>query len=234
MKPMKSWQSVLINGCITVVAVFVAIGIFVPNAPPDKTKGIPEALNVQIKDIQLKLNAIEDAILKQKEQAAIIPAPSEPARKSESLLKLDQKLDMVLGKLSILENKSTRTQVPQTFGRSFGPPMAPRGLPPALSSTGQGPASWIDSLPDDKKREVEIIFEENAIRIREKLPPPDPNGGMPDRETITSVMKENDLLLKQELKTILAEEEYQQFLDSHPNPTGKAPTLPGLQREPMN
>ena len=137
MKPMKSWQSILINGCITVVAVFVAIGIFVPNAPPDKTKEIPEALNAQIKDIQLKLNAIEDAILKQKEQAAIIPAPSEPARKSEGLLKLDQKLDMILGKLSVLENKSTGA--PQTFRRSFGPPMAPPMGPacvPALTFGG--------------------------------------------------------------------------------------------------
>ncbi|MBT3259246.1 MAG: hypothetical protein HN366_22730, partial [Deltaproteobacteria bacterium] len=204
---MKSWQGILINGCITVLAVFAAVGLFLPDAPPDKTKEIPEALNVQIKDIQLKLNTIEDAVLKQKEQAAITPAPSESSKNPEALLKLDRKLDMVLGKLAVLENQRSRTQAPQTFGRSFGPPMAPRGLPPALSATGQGPASWIDSLPDDKKREVEVIFEENAIRIREKLPPPDPNGRMPDRETVISVMKENDLLLKQELKTILTDEE---------------------------
>ena len=227
---MKSWQGILINGCITVLAVFVAVGLFLPDAPPDKTKEIQEALNAQIKDIQLKLNAIENAILKQKEQAAITPAPSEFTKNPEALAKLDQKLDMVLGKLSILENKSTHSQAPQTFGRSFGPPMAPRGLPPALSSTGKGPASWIDSLSDDKKREVEIIFEEYAIRVREKLPPPDPNGGMPDRETITSVMKENDLWLKQELKTVLTGEEYQQFLDSRPSPAAQAPILPGMQR----
>lgn len=226
---MKSWQGILINGCITVLAVLVAIGIFTPDAPPDRAKEIQEALNAQIKDIQLKLNAIEGAVLKQKEQAAIPPATSEPAKNSEALLKLDQKLDMILGKLSILENKSTHTQAPQTFGRSFGPPMIPRQPPPSLSAAGQGPASWIDNLPDDKKREVEIIFEEYAIRIREKLPPPDPNGGMPDRETVTSVMKENDLWLKQELKTVLTREEYQQFLDSHPSPASQAPILPGMQ-----
>ncbi len=226
---MKSWQGILINGCITVLAVFSAIGIFTPDAPLDRENEIQEALKTQIKDIQLKLNAIEDAVLKQKEQASTTPAPSQPAKKSDALLKLDQKLDMVLGKLSILENKSTHTQAPQTFGRSFGPPMAQRGLPPALSSSRKGPASWIDNLPDHKKREVEIIFEEYAIRIREKLPPPDPNGGMPDRETITSVMKENDLWLKQELKTVLTGEEYQQFLDSRPSPTTKTPMLPGMQ-----
>ena len=229
---MKSWQGILINGCITVLAVFVAIGVFTPDAPPDRTKEIQAALNAQVKDIQLKLSAIEDAVLKQKEQAVITPAPSEPAKKSDALPKLDQKLDMILGKLAVLENQRSRTQAPPNFGRSFRPPMTPRGLPPALSSTGKGPASWIDNLSDDKKREVEIIFEENAIRLREKLPPPDPDGRLPDRETITSVMRENDLLLKQELKAILTDNEYQQFLDSHPSPMVQTPKLPGIQRNP--
>jgi len=229
---MKSWQDVLTNGCITVLAVFVAVGVFTPDAPPDRTKEIPEALNAQIEDIQLKLSSIEKAILKQKEQVLITSAPDESTKNPEVLTKLDQKLDMILGKLSILEDKSIRTQAPQTFGRSFGPPMAPRGLPPALSATSQGPSNWIDSLPDDKKREVEIIFEEYAMRVREKLPPPGPDGRLPDRETITSVMTENDLLLKQELKTILTDEVYQQFLDSRPSPMIQTPKLPSIQRNP--
>ena len=227
---MKSWQDILINGCITVLAVFVAIGAFTPDAPPDRTKEIQAALNAQVEDIQLKLNAIEDAVLKQKEQAVITPAPSEPAKKSEALPKLDQKLDMILGKLAVLENQRSRTQAPQNFGRSFRPPMVPRGLPPALSATGKGPTIWIDSLPDDKKQEVEIIFEEHLQRMRDKLPPPGPDGRAPDRETVAGIMKENGLQLRQELKTILNEEEYQQFLDSHPGPVTQPPRLPGIQR----
>ena len=227
---MKSWQGILINGCVTVLAVFAAIGMFTPDAPPDMAKEIPEALNAQIKDIQLKLNAIEDAILKQDEQAAITSVASEPAKNSEALLKLDQKLDMILGKLAVLENKSTRIQVPQTFGRSFRSPMAPRQPPPSLSEKGQGPSSWIDGLPEDKKREVEIIFEEHLQRMRNNLPPPDPNGNLPDRETISKVMKEGDLLLKQDLKAVLDEEEFQQFLDSHPEPKIEFPKLPAVQR----
>lgn len=226
---MKSWQEILINGCITALAVFAAMGIFTPDAPPDKTKEIPEALNAQIKDIQSKLNAIEVAILKQKEHAAIAPAPSEPEKKSEALLKLDRKLDMILGKLAVLENQRSRTQAPQTFGRSFGLPMAPRGLPPALSAAGQGPSSWIDNLPDDKKREVKLIFQDNIMRMREKLPPPEPDGSAPDHQIITEVMKESDLLLKQELKTILTAEEYQQFLDANPDPMVQMPNLPSIQ-----
>jgi hypothetical protein len=226
---MKSWQGVLINGCITVLAVFAAMGLFLPDAPPDRTKEIREALNAQIKDIQLKLNAIEDAILKQKEQAAITLAPSEPAKNTETLPKLDQKLDTILGKLAVLENQRSRIQAPQTFGRSFRSPMIPRQPPQSLSAKGQGPKSWINNLPDDKKREVEIVFEENANRLRENLPPPDPNGNLPDRETVTSIMKENHLLLKQELKTILSEEEYQLFLDSLPRHIMPTPRLPGIQ-----
>ena len=232
---MKSWQGILINGCVTVLAVFVAVGIFTPDAPPDRTKEIQEALNAHVKDIQLKLNVIEGAILKQKEQASITPAPSQPAKKSDALLKLDQKLDMILGKLSILENKSARTQAPQTFGRSSGPPpMVPRQLPQSFSKKGEPPTSWIDGLPDNKKREVEIIFEEHLQQMRNNLPPPDPNGKLPDRETITRIVKENDLLLKQELQAILNEKEYQQFLDSHPEPTMLSPKLPAIRGNPVN
>ena len=232
---MKSWQSTLINGCITVLSVFVAVGIFTPDAPPDKVKEIPEAFHAQIKDIKLKLNAIEDAVLKQKEQASIITVASEPVKKAEALLKLNQKLDMILGKLSVLENKNTDPQTPRTLGRSFGPPpMPPRHLPPSFSAKGGNPTNWINNLPDDKKREVKIIFEERLQQVRSNLPPPDPNGKLPDRETITRIVKENDLLLKQELQAILNEKEYQQFLDSHPEPTMLSPKLPAIRGNPVN
>ena len=230
---MKSWQGILINGCITVLAVFMAVGLFLPDAPPDKTKEIPEALNAQIKDVRLKLTAIEDAILKQKEQAAITPAPSEPTENPGALAKLGQKLDMILGKLAVLENQGSGAQAPQTFGRSFGSsPMLPGQLPTSLFAKGHNPRSWIDNLPDDKKQEVEIILQENAIRIREKLPPPDPDGTLPDRETVTRIIKENDLLLKQELKAVLNEEEYQQFQDAHPRLRIQFPKRPTTQRNP--
>jgi hypothetical protein len=228
---MKSWQSILINGCITVVVVFAAIGIFMPEAPPDKTKEIQESLDAQVKSIQLKLNGIEEAILKKKERVLISPAPGGPEMDSEALSKLEQKLDIILGKLSVLENQRSSTrQAPQTFGHSSGSPMGPRAFPPSLSAAGRGISSWIDTLSDDKKREVEIIFEEHFSRIRDKLPPPNPDGSAPDRKTVVSIIKENDLLLREELKTVLSGEEYQQFLVSHPEPETQSPKLPGMQR----
>lgn len=229
---MKSWKIILINGCVTVLAMFAVMGIFLPDAPPDRTKEIQESLDAQVKEIQLKLNIIEEAILKQKERVLVSPASGGPAKDSEALSKLERKLDMILGKLTVLENRGTGTQGSQTFGRSFRPPMKPPQLPPQLSATGQGPSSWIDSLPEDKKREVEIIFEEHLQRMRNSLPPPDPDGRPPDREAVMRVVKENDLLLKQGLKGILNEKEYQQFLDSHPEPSIQSPKLPAIRGDP--
>ena len=229
---MKSWQSILINACVTALVVFAAIGLFLPHAPPDKTKELREALSKQIDGIQLKLSAIEDAISKQKKQEPLTTAHQEPLDYSGALSKLNQKLDMVLGKLAVLENKETSAQGPNTFRRSSAPPIIQRQAPPAFSAKGQTPSNWIDTLPDDKKREVEIIFEDHLRQLREKLPPPDPDGKLPDREAISSIVQESDRLLKQDLKAVLSEEEYQQFLDSHPRPRGQLPNPPAVQRNP--
>ena len=225
---MKSWQIILTNGCVTVLTVFVTMGIFIPDAPPDKSKKLQESLDAQVKSVQLKLNIIEEAILKQKERVLVSPASGGSAKNSEALRKLERKLDMILGKLTVLENRGSGTQGPQTFGRSFRPPMKL----PQLSAKEEGPSSWIDTLPEDKKREVEIIFEEHLQRMRNSLPPPDPDGRPPDRETVIRVVKENDLFLKQDLKGILNEKEYQQFLNSHPEPAIQSPKLPVIRGNP--
>ncbi len=229
---MKSWQGILINACVTALAVFVAIALFLPDAPPDKTKEIREVLGKQIDGVQLKLNAIEDEISKQEKQAPFTTTQPKPLDNSEALSKLNQKLDMVLGKLAVLENNDRPAPGPNTFRRSSAPPMIQRQAPPAFSAKGQKPSNWIDTLPDDKKREVKIIFEDHLQQLRDKLPPPDPDGKLPDRETIRSVVQESDLLLKQDLKAVLSEEEYQQFLDSHQQSRGQLPKLPAIQRNP--
>jgi len=229
---MKSWQIILINVFVTALVVFAAIGLFLPHAPPDKTKELREALSKQIDGIQLKLGAIEDAISKQKKQAPLTTAYREPQDNSKAFSSLNQKMDMVLGKLAVIENNDSSVRGPNTFRRSSAPPMIQRQIPPAFSAKGQTPSNWIDTLPDDKKQEVELIFEDHLQQLRDKLPPPDPDGKLPDREAIRSVVQESDLLLKQDLKAVLSEEEYQQFLDSHPQPGGQLPKPPAIQRNP--
>jgi hypothetical protein len=224
LKPMKSWQSILINGCITVVAVFVANNIFVPDAPPDKTKEIPEALNAQIKNIQLKLNAIEEGLSNQK--VATNPSSGKPTKGLENLQKLDRKLDMVIGKISFLEKKIDDIQLAPASKPSY-PTAIPGQREMGTQRGGANPAGWLDNISATKRSEVEVVFEENANRIREKLPP-GPDGQLPDPELMQEVMEESDRELKEELKRVLSEEEYQSFLDSLPKPFSiKDPALPG-------
>jgi hypothetical protein len=229
---MKFWQSILINACITALVVFAAIALFLPNSPPDKSKEIREALSKQMDGIQAKLSAIEGAISKQKKQAPLTTAPLGPTDNSKALSSLNRKLDMVLGKLAMLENSDGSARRSDTFRRSSAPPMLRRQTPPAFSAKGQNPSRWIDTLPEEKRQEVEIIFEDHLRQLREKLPPPDPDGRPPDREAIRSIVQESDLLLKQDLKAVLSEEEYQQFLDSHPQSSGQLPKPPTIQRNP--
>jgi hypothetical protein len=231
---MKSWQSILISGCITILVITVAIGLFLSDAQPDKTKEILKSLDDQINEIngiQLKLTAIEEAILNQKSQVLMTPATNVSVENPEFAAKLNQKLDLILEKLHVFENhRSFTQQVPQTFGSSFGPtPKLPGQLPLSFSAKGKKPTIWIDRLSGDKKREVEIIFEENAARLRENLPPLNPDGSMPDHQTISEIVQESDLQLKQDLKTVLTEEEYQQFLDSQPEPLPEMFNAPGIE-----
>ncbi len=230
---MKSWQSILINACVTALVVFAVTGLFSSHASPDKTMEIRkalskqgEALGKQMDGIQVKLGALEEAISKQNKQASLTTAPSKLFDTSRALTKLNGKLDMVLGKLAAVENADMLTREPQTFGRSFAASLAQRQMPPALSTPGRSPSKWIDELPEDKQQEVKMILEESMIRLREKLPPPDPGGRLPDRETVMNAVKENNELLKQELKSVLSAEEYQRFLDSHPEPV-PLPAMPG-------
>ncbi len=233
---MKSWQLILINACVTIAAVFVGMGLFAPDPPPQKAERFEEALNTAVEKIQTKLASIEEAIQKKGEKAVIAREPVGTKESSERLIRLNQKLDMILGKLTLLENKEAVLQRPQTFGRSFAPPMALRQMPESGGSAGVGgsPTQWLDSLPEERREEVQRVFEEHALRMRDKLPPPGSDGQLPDRETMIQAMKENDLILKQELKSVLTDEEYDLFLNSHPNPGESPPALPGIQRPPVN
>jgi hypothetical protein len=94
-----------------------------------------------------------------------------------------------------------------------------------LPQKEERPTKWIDNLPEEKKREVEIIMQENKLRLLDKLPPPGPDGKLPDRDVIREIMQENDLILQQELRSVLTEEEYQQFRNSHPAPVLQPPNL---------
>jgi hypothetical protein len=202
---MKAGISIIVNFLVTVLAVFTATKLFIPSTPTIDSAKIPETLTTQIKDIQMRLGAIEDSLSNQK---------------------LDHKLDIIMEKLSILETRIDDIQPTHTSQPRPLSSLAPNNLQESFRTTGQNPIGWLQNLSEEKRREVDYIFEEHAKRLRERLPL-ESDGRLPDRESIKKIMDESDLELKEELKAVLTDEEYQSFLDSHPKAHSiKFPSLP--------
>jgi hypothetical protein len=207
---MKAWANILVNGFVTILAVFIVIKLLVPNTPPIDVSKIQETLATQMKSVEVRLSAIEDDLSNQK---------------------LDRKLDMIIGKLSVLEREIGDIQLASALQRSSPPPMISGQLQMPGQMRRQNPMGWLENLSDEKRREVELIFEEHARRIRERLPA-EPDGRLPDPVSMKKIMEESDWELREELKAVLTDEEYQSFLDSHPKTIlMKGPSLPGSESE---
>jgi hypothetical protein len=207
---MKAWTNILVNGFITVLAVFIVIKLVAPNTPPIDVSKIRETLATQMKSIEVRLSAIEDDLSNQKQ---------------------DRKLDMITGKLSVLEKKIDDVQLASALQSSSPPPMISGQLQMPAQMTGQNPMGWLGNLSDEKRREVDLIFEEHARRVRERLPV-ETDGSLPDPVSIKKIMDESDWELREELKAVLSDEEYQSFLDSLPKALSiKAPSLAGSESE---
>ncbi|MFO7600904.1 MAG: hypothetical protein R6X27_14000 [Candidatus Desulfacyla sp.] len=222
---MKPWQNIIISALVTIVAVAAAVRLFSPDIQPADMGEVRDTVDVRMKDIQGGLTAIQDAI---ENQTNIMPSSSKvPAMAPEKLSELEQKLDMILGKLSVLEKRISDVQ-------SARAPQGPLIPPPMISGQRsisgpmgrQNPMAWREELSDEKRRQVALIFEEHARRVRERLPA-EPDGRLPDRETMRKVMKESDWELQEDLKGVLTDEEYQRFLDSRPKRPSIDLPLPG-------
>jgi len=135
---------------------------------------------------------------------------------------VERKLDVVLGKLTFLEQKIDTVKPASGFGSN--PVAAPRreGLLPSRAGA-RSQMEWFENLPPEKRDEVNMIFEEHARRIREKLPPPS-DGSLPNREAMRQVLRESDEELRESLREVLSEEDYQKFVNSLPK---RRPPLPG-------
>jgi hypothetical protein len=221
---MKPWQSIVVNFIVTVLAVFAGVRVFPQDIQHADVKEVRDVLDMRMKNIQESLTAIQDAISKQ--QRIMPNVPQGAIMGMEKLAELDQKLDMVLRNLSVFEKKISDIQVAAMPQAAVRPPMI-SSTPLTRSPIGRGdPMGWFEELSVEKRRQVDLIFEEHARRIRERLPS-EPDGRLPDRETMRKLRKESDLELKEELKAVLTEEEYQRFIDSHPKPQSRNQPLSG-------
>jgi hypothetical protein len=118
-----------------------------------------------------------------------------------------------------------------------------RGMPmpalPGMSERGRGagsgerPASWIDTLPEEKKEAVRQIFRDNAQMGRERLGGERQEGSV-DIERIKEIKEEHDAFLKERLQEVLTDEEYQSYVESRPERRLEKIELPGLPQQRPN
>ena len=216
---MKDWKILLANGVVTAVVLFVGIKWLVPDAPALNTGKIEKALAIQMEGLQTRLNSMEQTLLKQALAGAALS--EQPGVLDDNLQKVERKLDVLLGKVTFLEQKIDTVKPASGFGDDRI--SAPRGQAQPSSRVGaRNPMSWLEDLSPEKRKEVNMVFEEHAKRVREKLPPPS-EGRRPNREAMRQALRESDEELRETLREVLSEEEYQQFMNSLP----KRPPLLG-------
>jgi len=171
-----AWKSILVNAIITVVVIFAGIKMFVPSTPPVDVGKIQETLAIEMKGVQARLGAIEEALSQQ--AGAVRPLSGQTTVTAETLQKMDRKLDVIVGKLSLMEQRIDNAQGPSGSQPDFPAGAKGQRQMPARSGAGK-PAAWLDNLSEEKRSEVEAVFKENARSIREKLPA-EPDGRPPD------------------------------------------------------
>lgn len=208
---MIDWKSILINGFITLIVVFVGIKLFVPDNPlsVDEIQSSPK----------VRESKIETASTQQK--VGQIPHPDYSAALAENFHALNKSLQVIADRLALIEKKIDRDTTRST----------PQKLPPTPSVIQserramfpeKNPTAWIQELEDKKREEVQRIFREHASRIREGLAAASVDG-RPDPTRMRQIMKESDQQLKEDLKAALSEEDYQRYLDSLPKPLSMPP-----------
>ena len=216
---MKDWKVIVANGVITAVVLFAGIKWLVPDAPALDAVKIEKILATQMERLQTRLDSMEQTLSKQKPPGAALS--EQPRVQDDNLQKVERKLDMLLGKLTFLEQKIDTVKPASGFEDDMV--RAPRGQPQPSSRVGaRNPVSWLEDLSPEKRKEVNMVFEEHSKRVREKLPPPS-EGQRPNREAMRQAVRESDEELRETLREVLSEEEYQKFMNSLP----KRPPLPG-------
>ncbi|MBW1787732.1 MAG: hypothetical protein JRK53_14095 [Deltaproteobacteria bacterium] len=204
---MGNAKSLFINACIT--ALLIAGGIWVASSRMQADYDpVQDMLNRQTTILEDKLAQIEK-VLEGIEPVVVTTQKGGPPG-NEDLEEISRKLDTILAKIASIE-VSARTSP----SAGINPPPMP-GLQ-AMPGGGQRPmrqrggrTRWIDTLPEEKKAEVQEIFRENATAVRDRFEA-ERQGGAFDIERFKEIKEEQDLELNEALREILTEEEYDGF-----------------------
>ena len=100
---MKEWKIILANGVITAVVLFAGIKWLVPDAPVLNAGKIEKTFAIQMERLQAKLDSMEQTLSKQKPPGSALS--EQPGVLDDTLQKVERKLDVLLGKITFLEQK---------------------------------------------------------------------------------------------------------------------------------
>ena len=199
------WKSIVTQSVLTTAAVLIGIRFLIPSSA-GHLEAFQKTLSVKIQLIESRLNKIEGTPAIQKQGS--FPASGQSTL-PQGLNEISESLHTIMESLARLENKSA-------ISRPQQPPISsvtPYGKVPFMRPPmGTDPTAWIQKLPEKKRRKVEEIFKQHADIVRAKLP----SGSPPDPETMRQVMEESDNELRENLKAVLNDAEYQEFLSSIP------------------
>jgi hypothetical protein len=202
------WKALLLQSGITFIAVFLGMKFFGPMHTEYNTP-LPEAFQAPLHSLEVRLDKIVNMLARQQNASGQVG-------QGVSNLNLDEiqrNLRTIMATLSQLEAKDG--PVPSSPPPQRGSPLAHEVTP--LRPPPVNPLGWMQGLSEDKRNQVDEVFQEQAVILRQKMTAAS-SDGFPPPDKLHIIMQENDQEIKQKLKSILNEEEYQGFLDTLPTP----------------
>jgi hypothetical protein len=215
-----AWKTVSLQVALVLGTALVALNFFCPS-DTENFEMVQKSLAEQALKLENHVNSIESMLNGQPPgaprssgQSSQLPATIEEINKS---------LQASIDKLSLVESRfgnlsAKKINPSSTLPRTNLPP------PPGLHVD---PTAWIAELSETKRTQVEEIFKQNQEFFRKSIL----GGSPPNSERLKAIMEEGDQILKQKLRGVLDENEYQKFLDSLPKrPNVRPPPLPNAPK----
>ena len=201
------WKSIVTQSVLTAAAVMIGIRFLIPSSV-GHLEAFQKSLSVQIQLNESRLKKIENTLALQKQDLS--PASGQSAL-PQGLNEISQSLHTIMESLARLESKSAISRPQQSPISSVTPDSKVPFMRPPM---GTDPTAWIQELPEERRGKVEEIFKEHADILRAKLPSSPPS----NPETMKQLMEETNNELRENLKAVLNDAEYQEFLNSIPKP----------------
>ena len=204
------WKALLLQSGATFIAVFLGMRFFSPTYTESNTT-LPEAFQAPLHSLEVRLDRIVNMLARQQQHGS---GQVSQGVSSFNVDEIQRSLRTIMAILSQLEAKDGPVPTSKPFQR--GSPSA-RQVMPLKPPPPVNPLGWMQGLPEDKRHQVDDVFQEQAVILREKMTAA-ASDGFPPPDKLHIIMQENDQEVKTKLKAILNEEEYQDFLDTLPPP----------------